>query len=309
MTTFIPAYPRIEAILRRDGTGELTLNGTSRQLTASTVEQLRAGIITRCAATAATLRRPVRVHVSDVEANYNLAIHPDCFVQELAPDGTVQDLDPTAPRYVGAAACRICGDEVPLNLTRCPNCGTSDPHDVSTPASSAESLDEDSAPAIADTGEVATDLLSRWTDAAAMPSATPADAAPVDDAALTPSPSLAPEVELTVLRARSTPPTLIFSTGQVLTVATSVLVGRRPKADASETVAVLFSIEDPDRTVSRTHFRADWREGCLTVTDRGSANGLTSDGGDVLEPGKPVELRNGERITMGDLSFIVQVTS
>lgn len=308
MTTFIPAYPRIEAILRRDGTGELTLNGTSRQLVASTVEQLRAGIITRCAATAATLRRPVRVHVSDVEANYNLAIHPDCLVQELAPDGTVQDLDPTVPRYVGAAPCRICGDEVPLNLTRCPNCGTSDPHDVTVgPESPAESLDESNDASAAATGEVATDLLSRWTDAAAMPAATPADAAPVDEAAFTPS--FAPEVEVTVLRVRRTPPTLMFSNGQVLTIASSVLVGRNPRPDADETVAALFSIEDPERSVSRTHFRADWRESCLTVIDRGSANTLTRDGGAVLEPGKPFELRNGECIFMGDLSFIVQVTS
>jgi predicted component of type VI protein secretion system len=73
----------------------------------------------------------------------------------------------------------------------------------------------------------------------------------------------------------------------MLTVNGSALVGRTPSPAPGEIVDTLFSIDDPTRSVSRTHFRADWRNGHLTVTDRGSANGLVIVGGQPLPPVSP----------------------
>jgi hypothetical protein len=311
VSTFVPAYPRLDATLRADATGELTLNGTSRQLVAPTVEQLRAGIITRCASTAATVRRPVRLHVTDVEGSYTLAVHPDSLVQELAADGTVDDLDPNEPRYVGEAPCRVCTHAVPLNLSRCPNCGASDPLDVvaapfsiGSPPEAAEHTD----PALVTT-EIQRSMLDRWADAAPVPEPAPVALAPApapEPAAVAASPALTPEDEQTILRPRRMPPRLMFSTGQMLIVDGSALVGRTPSPTAGETVDTVFSVDDPTRSVSRTHFRVDWRDGRLTVTDRGSANGLVLDG-EALPAGEPVELHDGDTIVLGDQSFTVQV--
>lgn len=312
MSTFVPAYPRLDATLRPEATGELTLNGTSRQLVAPTVEQLRAGIITRCASTAATVRRPVRLHVTDVEGIYDLAVHPDSLVQELAADGTVDDLDPNEPRYVGEAPCRVCAHAVPLNLSRCPNCGADDPLDVIAAPFSVASPPEPTErtdPALV-TSELHSSMLDRWVDAAPVPEPAPVALAPVPtsapDAAAA---ALTAEDEQTVIRERRTPPRLMFSTGQMLTVEGSALVGRTPSPAPGEVVDTVFSVDDPTRSVSRTHFRVDWRDGRLTVTDRGSANGLVVDGGQPLPTGQAVELHNGDRIVLGDQSFTVQAAS
>jgi hypothetical protein len=311
VSAFVPAYPRLDATLRADATGELTLNGTSRQLVAPTVEQLRAGIITRCASTAVTVRRPVRLHVTDVEGTYDLAVHPDSLVQELAADGTVEDLDPNEPRYVGEAPCRVCTHAVPLNLSHCPNCGAADPLDVVAAPFSVASppeLNERTDPALVTT-EIQRSMLDRWADAAPVPEPAPVTLAPTATSAPEPATAITEEEEQTILRERRTPPRLMFSTGQMLTVAGSALVGRTPSPAPGETVDTVFAVDDPTRSVSRTHFRADWRDGHLTVTDRGSANGLVVDGGQPLPSGQPVELHDGDRIVLGDQSFTVQVGS
>jgi hypothetical protein len=50
--SFIPAYPRIDATIRENKTGELTINGTSHPIVAADLARLRAGVTARCAATA-----------------------------------------------------------------------------------------------------------------------------------------------------------------------------------------------------------------------------------------------------------------
>lgn len=79
MPTFIPALPRLSAIVRADASGELTINGTSRPLIAADAARLRAGIIARCAAIGRQVGRPVRLSVVDVTGTYQLGIHP-CLV-------------------------------------------------------------------------------------------------------------------------------------------------------------------------------------------------------------------------------------
>ena len=130
MPTFIPAQPRLSAIVRTDASGELTISGTSRPLIAADTARLRAGIIARCAAIGRQVGRPVRLTVVDVDGTYQLGIHPDAFVQILNPDGTVEDAPGSAPRIIGDSPCRHCGKPQPLHHNYCTLCGTKSPHDV-----------------------------------------------------------------------------------------------------------------------------------------------------------------------------------
>ena len=136
MPTFIPAQPRLSAIVRADASGELTISGTSRPLIAADIARLRAGIIARCAAIGRQVGRPVRLTVVDADTTYQLGIHPDAFVQILNPDGTVDDTAETAQRIIGDSPCRHCGKSQSLHNNYCTLCGTKSPHDVeATPAS------------------------------------------------------------------------------------------------------------------------------------------------------------------------------
>jgi hypothetical protein len=136
MPTFIPAQPRLSAIVRADASGELTISGTSRALIAADVMRIRAGIIARCAAIGRQVCRPVRLSVVDVDGAYQLGIHPDAFVQILNADGTVDDTPDGAPRVIGDSPCRHCGKLQSLRNNYCTLCGTKAPHDVeAAPAS------------------------------------------------------------------------------------------------------------------------------------------------------------------------------
>lgn len=96
MTTApVPEWPRIEAVARPDGTGELTIDGTSYPVQAPTVEEARLTILSRIADTAADLQRPVRVLASEPDGQWSLIVHPDGRVQ--ADDGLPVSPAPTAP--------------------------------------------------------------------------------------------------------------------------------------------------------------------------------------------------------------------
>lgn len=136
MPTFIPAQPRLSAIVRADASGELTISGTSRALIAADTARIRAGIIARCAAIGRQVGRPVRLTVADVDATYQLGIHPDAFVQILNPDGTVDNAPESAQRIVGDSPCRQCGKPQSLRNNYCTHCGVKSPHDIeAAPAS------------------------------------------------------------------------------------------------------------------------------------------------------------------------------
>jgi hypothetical protein len=132
METLVPRFPVITAVVRADRTGELTLNGTSRPVNALTLEQLRAGIIARCARIARDIRRPVRLLVDDTDDRYELAIHPDAYVQELSAAGTVADLADGAERTIAESPCRACGRSQSLRTSFCTRCGVEGPHEVET---------------------------------------------------------------------------------------------------------------------------------------------------------------------------------
>ncbi|MBG6056935.1 MinD-like ATPase involved in chromosome partitioning or flagellar assembly [Cryobacterium sp. MP_M5] len=71
------ALPSIRAMIRSDGTGELTIDGKSQQITAVDEAGVREEIINRVAATARTLGRPVRLTAEDEQGQSPLIVHPD----------------------------------------------------------------------------------------------------------------------------------------------------------------------------------------------------------------------------------------
>jgi hypothetical protein len=319
MTYFVPAYPRIDATIRADKTGEFTINGTSRAIEASDLAKLRAGVIARCASTARQVHRPVRVHIVDVANTYAIAIHPDAFVQILDEDGNTADAPETGARTIGASPCRKCCTSISLAWPTCPECGVTNPHDVQTaPASDRLSheglvgtVEAPPVPTQADTSE----LLARWVPPAnLLRPARDAPQNPTSPQSAAAVQELDDEASPTRLMPRRRPtPTLSFTNGQNLALDTSALVGRNPVLRDDEAVAQLFTVDDPSRTVSKTHFRIDWHDSRLMIIDLHSGNGIVVERGldhpRTLVPMVSFELHDEDHVLIGDQTFTVAITT
>ncbi len=102
---------------------------------------------------------------------------------------------------------------------------------------------------------------------------------------------------------------LTFTTGEVVTVDGSGLVGRRPLAQPGEAFDHLVQIVDRGLSVSKTHLEFGEHEGELWVADRFSANGTVvrrpGEGGVRCEPGRRVLVPRGSRVEIGEQAFVV----
>lgn len=99
-----------------------------------------------------------------------------------------------------------------------------------------------------------------------------------------------------------------FSTGQSEIIAGPTIIGRNPRASEGEVGATRIVLNDPTRSVSKTHGEFSIVEGVLYYRDRSSANG--SDlviNGEVraLEPEHWTELSSGSEVLLGDQKFII----
>ncbi len=105
-------------------------------------------------------------------------------------------------------------------------------------------------------------------------------------------------------------PVLVFDTGETVPLVTSVLVGRDPARSAGDGAdVVLVPIEDPQRSVSKTHLAVGRTPGGVWVADRHSTNGVEIvDGGASrrLVPGERVEARRGAVIRFGDRTVTIR---
>ncbi len=102
---------------------------------------------------------------------------------------------------------------------------------------------------------------------------------------------------------------LSFSDGRSIALRGPVLVGRNPAAYEDETVQQLLAVEDPGKSVSKTHL-AVWSEhGRVWVQDRKSTNGtrvVRADGAASPAPaGEPVEVDAGDVVHFGDHFFSI----
>lgn len=77
--------PHITALVRADGTGEVSVNGETFPVFANDIEGIRAAIIDRVAQEAAALDRPVQVATTDLDGIYPLLVHPDGGVDSNGP--------------------------------------------------------------------------------------------------------------------------------------------------------------------------------------------------------------------------------
>ncbi|WP_199425048.1 RDD family protein [Actinotalea solisilvae] len=137
-------------------------------------------------------------------------------------------------------------------------------------------------------------------DAASAPDAVRVpDVAPTSDAAASPPPppaSAAPTAE----PPRETPPppaaassyVVTLDDGRAMSVSGPGYVGRRPQAPAGERCDHVIEIEDPGRSLSRTHAAFGIDDQGFWIADNGSANGTWVVGAD----GTAVQGGTGERL-------------
>jgi pSer/pThr/pTyr-binding forkhead associated (FHA) protein len=99
---------------------------------------------------------------------------------------------------------------------------------------------------------------------------------------------------------------LELSDGRVVTVTRSVLVGRNPGGDDD---SQLIRVDDPGRSVSKTHLQVGLDTAGVWVADRGSTNGTLvtlADGAQIVcGPGQRVRLPAGATVSFGDCGLRV----
>jgi len=95
-----------------------------------------------------------------------------------------------------------------------------------------------------------------------------------------------------------------LDTGQVMSVTGPGLIGRNPRPVPGERCDHVVVVEDPERSVSRTHARFGIDGGRFWVSDAGSGNGTTlrlPDGRVVPVPAdERVPVPSGSTIQVGD---------
>lgn len=78
-------FPKINAVLRTNGTGEVTINGTSHSIEAADEAAVLGEALRLISETAAQLGRPVRVSTTDPDGQGLIIVSPEGVVSEAAP--------------------------------------------------------------------------------------------------------------------------------------------------------------------------------------------------------------------------------
>lgn len=98
--------------------------------------------------------------------------------------------------------------------------------------------------------------------------------------------------------------------GVSVTVSGSGLIGRHPQPSPGERFDHLVAVDDPGRSLSRTHAEFGVEGDALWISDRGSANGtvvLLEDGGRVRAmPRKRVSVPEGARVVLGERAVSIE---
>jgi hypothetical protein len=87
---------------------------------------------------------------------------------------------------------------------------------------------------------------------------------------------------------------LEFDTGARIVVRNLVLVGRDPAAGPGEDGAILVPVDDPERSVSKTHLAISAAPDGVWVVDRHSTNGV-----DIVTDGAVRRVPAGARVLAG----------
>lgn len=85
----VPSWPHVSAVVRSDGTAEVTVNGTAHQVSALTIEDARIAVFELVRdQSAGPMGRPVRVHTREPSGQRHMIVHPDGEVHEAATGQT-----------------------------------------------------------------------------------------------------------------------------------------------------------------------------------------------------------------------------
>ena len=189
----------------------------------------------------------------------------------------------------GQSACDVCGDSLPSGAYFCGECGASVP-EFGAPIEPAPIEPAPIEPAPIEPALIESVLLAPE---------------PVSPEAVSPEPTIVSEPAASVH-----PVTLVFSNGERAQVVGRGLIGRMPVAPANETWDHLIVVNDPSKTVSKTHLRVEALAEGLMVTDLDSANGtvvsMPGIAAERLAPHERVILMSGATVGIGDQSFIIQ---
>ena len=119
-TPAVADWPHIQALTRPDGTGELTINGTSHPIETASVQQARDEIVRRVVDTATKINRPVRVATTGPEGC--IIVTPDGVMREPA-EPVERVLDTTGAGDLFAAGF-LFGYTRAMSLAQCARLGS-----------------------------------------------------------------------------------------------------------------------------------------------------------------------------------------
>ncbi|NQX37101.1 ParA family protein [Herbiconiux sp. VKM Ac-2851] len=103
----VPTFPKIEATVKADATGTVSVNGHVQDVSGATDSAVRAEIVALVTATAIEFGRPVRLHTRDPFGEQDLAVHPDGHIEPLSGLDTAGAVEPTgAPTLAHADISR-----------------------------------------------------------------------------------------------------------------------------------------------------------------------------------------------------------
>lgn len=194
--------------------------------------------------------------------------------------------------------CRVCGSELSEGTLFCGSCGSS------------VTATRVRAPEVADSRPSDTTVVERLPKPAVAGRFPSADGTQDDDSVgeSGPAPIIEP-IEAAPVVEPAVSYTLSFSTGELVEVTGSGLIGRRPITQPGEEVDQLVSVLDPGRSVSKTHLEFGIEAGELWICDRYSGNGTVAHplGGVArqCEAGRRYRVTRGTRVDIGDQWFDV----
>ncbi|MGI5188946.1 FHA domain-containing protein [Promicromonospora sp. CA-289599] len=138
-------------------------------------------------------------------------------------------------------------------------------------------------------------------------------AASMPIAASTPAPATpAAPAPTAQTRPQHVPVAVLTDGAERIEVASTVLLGRRPRPRPNEEVGAVVELTDPTRSVSSTHALLSWDGATLWLVDRGSTNGswvVRADGTrHRAEAGRPVAAPAGGAVQLGNRTFRVEAS-
>lgn len=298
-------WPRITGTIRGSGdrvvygfpvqVGILAINGSERACEASSVEELRLGMVARCVAIAVHLNRPVRFTVEDGSDTWILAVRPEGIVQLVNDAGMIPGADGLS---ILEGRCRICRRLQPVTAVRCVQCAEPEPHRVEVNPVDTADIARGGFPAFDDVpprAELDDRRFPSSGDRLSLPRAVVDD---FDHTIFRRPPEAKPRPTLR----------LSFTTQPSVEVTENVALGRDPEPIGGRRAVAVVT---PGRELSRTHVLIDVDDdGRITITDNGSTNGTQAKppATDFI-PGTPRVIAPGTTLVLGDVECTITVVS